>query len=589
MKEGIDNKQKVRHTVKRLYTYSKKAFWKWGIWRWIGGLFSASLNILIARMIGQMLDIAVGGKWSEAITFIVLVSVFVIGRSVIGYTNSLTSYSYEAHAGYIMRCAAMDKINALPIGYFESKHTGTVISRIMNDIGKMQEFLPNSIASVWSHTPVNIFFGLTLLFMIDWRLTLIVVSVVMITTFILSKISVPLVKYTDAEQQSKVKYNAYLRDFIEGNDIYKIYGMKKTHGKKFNSAVEEQFKCSKAINRQRSKIRSIAGLNYYLPWVLSYIIGSFFVAKGDITIGELYAFAAILPNVTKVAWQIGDTVASIAEVGGIAGHFFKLIDQPEERQDGDDYSNVSDVSITFDSVSFSYSAEFDVLSGCSFIVPKASTVALVGGSGSGKTTIFKLICGYYEEYSGDVKIGGYSLRKWNLHALRDNITYMSQESYLFDDTIMENIRNGRPEATDDEVIEVAKAAYADEFIMETVNGYNTVLGERGIMLSGGQRQRIAIARAMLRNTPIILLDEPTSALDTRSEHYVQLALDNLAKSRTVFVIAHRLSTIENADNILVLDNGRIVEQGTHSKLIKQDSRYKELYFAQIAEVNADET
>ena len=233
-----------------------------------------------------------GGKWSEAITFIVLVSVFVIGRSVIGYTNLLTSYSYEAHAGYIMP-GGMDKINALPIGYFESKHTGTVISRIMNDIGKMQEFLPNSIASVWSHTPVNIFFGLTLLFMIDWRLTLIVVSVVMITTFILSKISVPLVKYTDAEQQSKVKYNAYLRDFIEGNDIYKIYGMKKTHGKKFNSAVEEQFKCSKAINRQRSKIRSIAGLNYYLPWVLSYIIGSFFVA-GDI-IGELLLLLQYFP------------------------------------------------------------------------------------------------------------------------------------------------------------------------------------------------------------------------------------------------------------------------------------------------------
>ena len=166
---------------------------------------------------------------------------------------------------------------------------------------------------------------------------------------------------------------------------------------------------------------------------------------------------------------------------------------------------------------------------------------------------------------------------------------MSQESYLFDDTIMENIRNGRPEATDNEVIDAAKAAYADEFIMQTVNGYSTVLGERGIMLSGGQRQRIAIARAMLRNTPIILLDEPTSSLDTRSEYHVQLALQNLTKDRTVFVIAHRLSTIEKADTILVLENGRIIEQGPHLELVKRNGRYKELYSAQIAEVNANET
>lgn len=589
MGKRIRNKQRVWPVVRRLYSYSQKAFWKWGIWRWIGGLFSASLNILIAWTIGQMLDIAIGGKWSEAITFIILISVFVLGRSFIGYTNSLTSYNYEAQAGYVMRCSAMDKINALPIGYFESKHTGTVISRMMNDIDKMQEFLPNSVAGIWSHTPVNMIFGLTLLFLIDWRLTLIVVSIVMITTFILSRISVPLVKFTDAEQESKVKYNAYLRDFIEGNDIYKIYGMKRTHGKKFESAVDEQFECSKKINRQKSKMNAITGINYYLPWVLSYVIGSFFVAKGDITIGALYSFAAILPNVTKVAWQIGNNLAAMVETSGIAKHYFELIDQPDERKNGQDFSSVNNNTIEFDSVSYSYSSGLSILSGCSFIVSAASTVALVGGSGSGKTTIFKLICGYYEEYHGDVKICGYPLREWNLHALRSNITYMSQESYLFDDTIMENIRNGRPEATDNEVIDAAKAAYADEFIMQTVNGYNTVLGERGIMLSGGQRQRIAIARAMLRNTPIILLDEPTSSLDTRSEYHVQLALQNLTKDRTVFVIAHRLSTIEKADTILVLENGRIIEQGPHLELVKRNGRYKELYSAQIAEVNANET
>ncbi len=588
MKKQSSSKE-IRKTIWCLYKYTKKAFWQWGVWRWLGGIASASLNILIAKTMGSMLDIAIGGNWGEAVAFFIWISVFVLSRSLIGYTNSLTSYRYEVKSGYFMRCAAMDKINALPIRYFETKHTGTVISRLLNDIAKMQEFLPNSVAGIWSHTPVNILFGLFLLFAISWKLTLIVITVVMTTTFFLSKITVPLSDYTKAEQESMVKCNSYLRDFFEGNDLYKIFAMKETHGKKVADSVREQLACNKAIRKKRSWIRAVSSINYYLPWVLSYVVGSFFVARGEITIGELYAFAAILPNVTKVAWQMGDGLAAIVETSGIAKHYFELLETPGERADGEDFrlSQKPD-AIEFNSVDYAYTGQPPVLSNCSLTVPKHSTVALVGGSGSGKTTLFKLLCGYYEDYDGDIRVNGHALREWNLKALRQNIAYVSQESYLFHDTILENIRCGKPGACDEEVIAAAKAAYADEFILQTEKGYHTVLGERGINLSGGQRQRLAIARAILRDAQMILLDEPTAALDTRSEFHVQKALDRLSAHKTVFVIAHRVSTVENADNILVLENGHIVEQGCHRELIANGGRYVELYSTQIAEEQANE-
>jgi ABC-type multidrug transport system fused ATPase/permease subunit len=544
---------------------------------------------MIAHTLGKMLDIAISGIWSDAVTFIIWMAIFVLARTGNGYFNALTTYRYQTEAAYMMQRAAIDKINALPIGYFESRHTGTVISRLLNDIAKIQKFLPNSVAGIWSHTPVNIFFGFSLLFFINWKLTLIVFTVVMVTTYLLSKVSIPLSSHTKDEQASITKYNASLRDFLEGNEIYKIFGMMKTHGNRYNAAVAEQYNHNKAIRKRRSYMDAISGLNIYLPFVLSYVVGSFFVASGEITIGSLYAFSMILPNVTRVAGQMEEAVATITETSGISRHFFELIDTPEERRDGADYS-LADARnvIAFDKVGYAYPNGLHVLDNCSFVVPKAATVALVGASGSGKSTLFKLLSGYYETYSGEIRINGHSLREWNLRALRSNIAYVSQESYLFDNTIMENIRYGRPEATDDEVIAAAKAAYADVFIQEIEHGYQATLGERGINLSGGQRQRIAIARAILRNAPIILLDEPTAALDNRSEFHVQQALNNLSANKTVLVIAHRISTIEHADLILVLDNGTIVEQGSHQELVARSGRYVALYSSQIVEEKAHE-
>ena len=449
---------------------------------------------------------------------------------------------------------------------------------------KLQDFLPNSVASIWSHTPVNIIFGLSLLFFINWQLTLLVFIVVMGTSYVLSKVSIPLSKQSQDEQMSIGKCNAYLRDFTEGIDIYKIFDMKKTHGKKFVQAVHEQFLHNKDIRKRRGLMDGISGINFFLPWVLSWVVGSFFITRGYITIGELFAFSIILPNVTKVAWQIGDTFSAIVEISGISRHFFELLDTPEERKTGMtfDLENNKNV-IEFNNIGFAYDNGLCILKDCTFVIPKNITVALVGSSGSGKTTLFKLICGYYENYIGDIRIYNRSLKDWNLKALRAHIAYVSQESYFFNNNIMENIRYGNLEATDNQVIAAAKAACADEFIMETKNGYHTIIGERGMNFSGGQRQRLAIARAVLRNAPIILLDEPTAALDTRSEYYVQKALNNLFVNKTVFVIAHRISTIENADIILVLENAHIIEQGRHEELITRSSRYIELYSSQIRE------
>ncbi len=246
--------------------------------------------------------------------------------------------------------------------------------------------------------------------------------------------------------------------------------------------------------------------------------------------------------------------------------------------------------IEFSDVSYSYNENENLISKCTFTIEKGKKTALVGASGSGKTTIFKLLCGFYDTYEGDISIGNFNLSKWKLSEARKYISIVGQDIYLFNDTIIENIRLGNINASDIEVKNAAKKAYAHEFILNTKNGYNTIVGERGIQLSGGQRQRIAIARAILKDAPIILLDEPTSALDTKAEYYVQQAIENLEKEKTVFVIAHRLSTIINSDKILVLENGKIIEKGKHKELIKNGMRYKELYKTQIIEeVKGNET
>lgn len=569
--------------LKRFYKYTVEYFWQWGVWRFLGGLASASIGLLFNYRLGKVVDVIIDNDRQVAVKAMVLLVSLAVIRMIVGYTNSLTAYRYDILSGRKLRKQAMERIHSLPIGYFESKHTGEVISRVVNDIDKLQSYYSDSVAGMWSYLPMNTVLGLYLLFSINWKLTVVCIVTIPVFTVVIGKISMPISEAGKKIQECIATCNAYLRDFIEGIEIYKIFTMENRHGKHFEAAVDEGVAHSMKKSARQRVTWAIGSFNYVLPTVLSYAVGGLFVSRGEMSIGDLVAFSTVLPLVANITHQFAGSYTSLIEHMGIAKHFFELLDEKPERTDGGDFTKSGvGVELEFKNVSYAYPNGLSVLTDCSFKVPSGQTVAMVGASGGGKSTLFKLLCGYYTDYAGGIRINGAQLSGWNLDLLRRNIAYVSQESYLFDNTIMENIRFGKLDATDEEVVEAAKKAYAHDFILELENGYETKLGERGVRLSGGQAQRIAIARAILKNAPLILLDEPTAALDTKAEFYVQKALDNLSKQKTVFVIAHRISTIEKSDNILVLENGRIIEQGNHAELVANGGRYIELYSSQIA-------
>lgn len=568
----------VWQIIKRLYTFTIEHFWGWGLVRLIIGIASASLNLFHSKIIGGMIDVVISADMARLMSFIIaLVSVWLF-RTAVGGIGSMAHSRYCSLSGRKYRQYAAERINTLPLTYYENRHSGETMSRIISDIEKIQVFYGDSVAGIWSFTPTMMIVGSIILLGINWKLTLICMTILPLVTYFFNKISIPIANSAEKMQAKTGEMNSYLRDFIEGSSIYKVFNMKKTHTSKYEDACDEVTNHSFKILNRKAVLRGVANLSQLFPWVFTYAIGGIYVSRGEMSIGELYTFANVIQPFAGSFFKIGRSWTEMVEVAGMARHFFKLLDEEPERSDGEDFSGVGAASvIEFDNVSYAYIKDDPVLTDCTFNIKYGSRTALVGGSGSGKSTIQKMICGFYDDYEGTIRINGCAQSDWKLRDLRQNIAYVGQDIFLFSDTLMENIRMGKIDATDEEVMEAARRAYAHDFIMEMKSGYQTRIGERGMKLSGGQRQRIAIARAILKDAPIILLDEPTSALDTKSEYYVQKAIENLEMKKTVVVIAHRLSTIENSDEILVLDEGRIIDRGTHRELIGREGRYSDLY------------
>jgi ABC-type multidrug transport system fused ATPase/permease subunit len=305
----------------------------------------------------------------------------------------------------------------------------------------------------------------------------------------------------------------------------------------------------------------------------------YFIARNELTIGQYVIFSNLLWPLMQTFRTAGMGWADIVGYTGTAERYFKFLETKEERCDGEDFGTQdSDIIVEFKNVGFSYHEDIPLLKDVSFKLHKNSRMALCGVSGSGKSTIFKLICGYYENFTGEIYVFGHSIRSWNLKALRKYMTVVTQDVYLFDDDIINNIKMGNLEATDEMVAEASKKAYIEQLVKD--------VGERGAKVSGGQKQRIAVARALLKDAPLIMLDEPTSALDTKSEYYVEKSIENLKKGRSVLVIAHRLTTIIDSDCIILLEDGTVKEQGTHEELIRKKKRYAELYERQLVEEEA---
>lgn len=575
----LEKKNSLGKFMRLLRTFPKKSYFIIGI---ICTVFIAVTSIVTSFIIKEFLDAATNKDMTLFKQTVYLgVAVFIIDTLLVYIKNKLYGIYTESGITKLRKLLA-EKIVSIPISKLEEKHSGDYISRATNDINKVKTFLSTTVSEMLL-IPLSAIGALIYLCILNWKLTIISLILTPILIIGASILSAPIGKISKELQEKLGKVNSIVQDVIGGIEICKAYNLEESLGEKHDDAVNDSVESGKSLAKTMSVLRSFSLILGIIPFFTTFIIGGYWAIEGTMTVGSLLAFINLLNYLTHPVSYFPRLMGELKSSLAAADRVFEIIDTEEERKDGSnfDINSTSDM-ISFNNVVFSYpDSEGTVLNGLSFNIKNGESVALVGPSGGGKSTIINLLLGYYDNYNGDIKVGEKELMQWNLNGLRNCSALVSQDTFLFPESIKENISYGKLEAKGEEIIQAAKSANADSFINEFEKGYETVVGQLGNTLSGGQKQRISIARAILKDAPILLLDEATSALDTESEALVQEALEEFIKNKTSLIIAHRLSTIKNVDRILVLKDGKIVEQGSHDELIELNGFYTELYNKQL--------
>ena len=484
---------------------------------------------------------------------------------------------------YQLRGAIADKIDRMPMGYFERTSVGDTLSRITNDVDTLGQSLNQGVTQLI--TSVTTIVGVLIMMLsINPLMTLITVVILPVSIVLIMVVVKRSQKYFVAQQRTLGKINGIVEETFSGHAIVKAFNREdgtvdrfnETNAKLYGSAWKSQF-----FSGLMQPIMTFVG---NLGYVAVAIAGSFLAVQGIITVGDIQAFIQYVKNFTQPITQLTQVSNVLQQMAAAAERIFEFLDAPEEEPDHAT-ARTADVecNVQFDHVRFGYDPEKPVIKDFSAQVSEGQTVALVGPTGAGKTTMVKLLMRFYDVQSGCIKIGGTDIRDFARDDLRSLFGMVLQDTWLFHGTIRDNIRYGKLDATDEEVEAAAKAAYVHHFIQTLPEGFDTEINEDASNISQGQRQLLTIARAILADRRMLILDEATSSVDTRTEERIQKAMDNLMAGRTSFVIAHRLSTIKSADLILVIRDGDIVEQGTHEELLALGGFYAELYNSQFAE------
>ncbi len=483
-----------------------------------------------------------------------------------------------------IRNTLYQKSVALPLSYFSEKRKGDMISRITSDVLEIQHsFL--SILELLVREPLTILFTIGAMFFISVKLTLFVFIFIPISGFIISLVGKSLKKNSDKAAQEQGYFLSIIDETLGGLKVIKGFNGEKAFEKKFEDSTYRFFKLNnKILNRQNLSSPLSEFLGIVTIATLLIFGGQMVLVEGTLTGAAFITYMGLAYGVLTPAKAISKASYSVKKGNAAAERVLEILEQenPITNKQGAITKSTFEDAISFNAISFAYESE-NVLKNFSLTVPKGKTVALVGQSGSGKSTIANLLTRFYDVQSGNITIDGINIKDFNLHSLRSLMGLVTQDSILFNDTIKNNLKLGKEDASDDEVIAALKIANAYEFVKELPEGINTNVGDSGNKLSGGQKQRLSIARAVLKNPPIMILDEATSALDTESERLVQNALENMMQNRTSVVIAHRLSTIQKADTIVVLQKGEIAEQGTHDELLAKNGIYAKLVAMQSFE------
>ncbi|MFR2955741.1 MAG: ABC transporter ATP-binding protein [Lachnospiraceae bacterium] len=498
---------------------------------------------------------------------------FIQGFIMTGISNDVT---------YSLRRDISGKINRLPLKYYESRATGEILSRVTNDVDTLQNGLNQSITQLI--TSVTTLIGVFIMMLsINVWMTLAAVLILPLSMGIIGTVMKRSQKFFRNQQRYLGEVNGQIEEIYGGHDVVKVFNKEK-------DVVEAFEKVNKELYNSAWKSQFFSGIMMpvmqfigNLGYVVVAILGGFLVIKNAIEVGDIQSFFQYIRNFTQPIQQIAQVTNMLQSAAAASERVFEFLEEEEEDQKVDHPAATDGLNgnVTFDHVAFGYDPNQLIIHDFSAKVKDGQKIAIVGPTGAGKTTMVKLLMRYYDVNKGSIRIDGHDVRDFNRKELREMFGMVLQDTWLFSGTIMENIRYGRLDATDEEVIAAAKAAHIHKFIMQQPGGYQMVLNEETSNVSQGQKQLLTIARAILADNKILILDEATSSVDTRTETQIQKAMDNLMKGRTSFVIAHRLSTIRDADLILVMKDGDIIEQGDHDTLMRQGGFYAELYNSQF--------